>query len=682
MFTLLMNKKDRSISVLWLCLIGIASVLPAFAVQPLHQNGIVIGNFRYRLFDLSESEAAAAGLPMHYAELYNYDFAGKYNCEWMDYSNYWSNDPDNRTVVFPSHVSYNGNSYTVVGVDAWRYPTGQVRNSYCSTPQFESDTMWLKLIKEIVLPDSLLYISSPYSFSSLKNLETVILPPTLKSIADGSFSSNMKLKKVDLPLSLETINASVFSNCGIESIYIPRNVRSVDRSAFKGNILREIAVDPENPYLDSRDNCNGILETASNTLVIASAFTIIPESTEHLGEYVFDRIQFENASLSLPLSIQSIGQGCFCRSNLESITNFDQLSLKSIEDRVFMRTELRHISLPPTITSVKYLAFASCQNLESLKLGKNVVEFDKSALDNTPSLMSLSVEEGNPKYDSRENCNAIIQTSNNKLIRGCKSSKIPATVKYIGDSAFCNVAGFELESMPKVSQIGYRAFVGSKVPNVIHVNRSLRVIDRQAFMNCKNLEKVVFDYRENRTLGKSIFSGTDLKTIILAVDVLKHDVIGYCKSLHTVVLDQAVDIDDYDENENEYSAFNQSRDFIKRIVFDNISGKTSDEVFITDFGLDLYYHSNLIITPEPNWVRTQWMKSRYSRLLTVVGRGDINQDDSVDGEDLNMLINMILTKGGGTVDFSNNAEMIADINYDDQIDGSDLNALINILLGK
>ena len=163
---------------------------------------------------------------------------------------------------------------------------------------------------------------------------------------------------------------------------------------------------------------------------------------------------------------------------------------------------------------------------------------------------------------------------------------------------------------------------------------------------------------------------------------MKHDVIGYCKSLHTVVLDQAVDIDDYDENENEYSAFNQSRDFIKRIVFDNISGKTSDEVFITDFGLDLYYHSNLIITPEPNWVRTQWMKSRYSRLLTVVGRGDINQDDSVDGEDLNMLINMILTKGGCTVDFNNNAEMIADINYDDQIDGSDLNALINILLGK
>ena len=211
-------------------------------------------------------------------------------------------------------------------------------------------------------------------------------------------------------------------------------------------------------------------------------------------------------------------------------------------------------------------------------------------------------------------------------------------------------------------------------------------IDSQAFMNCKNLEKVVFDYRENRTLGKSIFSGTDLKTIILAVDVLKHDVIGYCKSLNTVVLDQAVDIDDYDEDEGEYCAFNKSRDFIKRIVFDNISGKTSDEVFITDFGLHLNYYSNtthhLIITPEPNWVRTQWMKSRYSRLLTVVGRGDINQDDSVDGEDLNMLINMILTKGGCTVDFNNNAEMIADINYDDQIDGSDLNQLINILLGK
>ncbi len=697
-----MNKKDRSLSVLWLCLIVIVGVLPAFAVQPLQNESIVIGKFRYRLFNLTESEAAETGLPMHYAELYNNDFAGKDNCEWMDFETY---DWHDSTVVFPSHVTYNGNSYTVVGIDAWRYPTGEIRNSYCNKPEFESDTMYLKRIKKIVLPDSLLYISSEGSFEHLKNLEIVVLPPTLKMINSGSFSHNQNLRIVALPISLEAINRGVFSHCGIESLYVPKNVRVIDHSAFDGNNLIEIAVDPENPYLDSRDNCNGVLETSSNTLVFARTITAIPLSTQCLGEWLFDCIQFENTSLSLPLSIRSIGPGCFALSNLESITNFDMLPLTAIEQMTFWGsglrhislpptvttikrgafayTELRHINLPPTVTSIEHSAFASCQNLESLKLGKNVVEFDKSALDNTPSLMSLSVEEGNPKYDSRDNCNAIIQTSNNKLIRGCKSSKIPATVKYIGDSAFCNVAGFELESMPKVSQIGYRAFVGSNVPNVIHVNRSLRVIDSQAFMNCKNLEKVVFDYRENRTLGKSIFSGTDLKTIILAVDVLKHDVIGYCKSLHTVVLDQAVDIDDYDENEDEYSAFNQSRDFIKRIVFDNISGKTSDEVFITDFGLDPDFNAThyLIITPEPNWSRTQWLKSRY-RYLTVVGRGDINQDDSVDGNDLNQLINMILTREPGSVNFNDNAEMIADINYDDQIDGSDLNALINILLGK
>ena len=36
------------------------------------------------------------------------------------------------------------------------------------------------------------------------------------------------------------------------------------------------------------------------------------------------------------------------------------------------------------------------------------------------NIQSISVEQGNPKYDSRDNCNAIIETSTNALIAGAK----------------------------------------------------------------------------------------------------------------------------------------------------------------------------------------------------------------------------------------------------------------------
>ena len=57
-----------------------------------------------------------------------------------------------------------------------------------------------------------------------------------------------------------------------------------------------------------------------------------------------------------------------------------------------------------------------------------------------PLLNSLSVEEGNPVYDSRDNCNAVIETSSNRLILGCSNTVIPETVTEIGEKAFyfCN----------------------------------------------------------------------------------------------------------------------------------------------------------------------------------------------------------------------------------------------------
>ena len=41
--------------------------------------------------------------------------------------------------------------------------------------------------------------------------------------------------------------------------------------------LEKIVVSPENPYFDSRENCNAIIETAGNRLLVACGKSVIPE---------------------------------------------------------------------------------------------------------------------------------------------------------------------------------------------------------------------------------------------------------------------------------------------------------------------------------------------------------------------------------------------------------------------
>ena len=81
-------------------------------------------------------------------------------------------------------------------------------------------------------------------------------------------------------------------------------------------------------------------------------------------------------------------------------------------------------------------------------------------------MASITVEEGNNTYDSRNNCNAIIETATNKLIVGCKSTVIP----------------------DNVTTIGYKAFKGCSFKlTSITIPESVTMIEAEAFWDCLEL---------------------------------------------------------------------------------------------------------------------------------------------------------------------------------------------------
>lgn len=179
----------------------------------------------------------------------------------------------------------------------------------------------------------------------------------------------------------------------------------------------------------------------------------------------------------MPLVIeQDAARGCFALNtiNLPVTLNIDNgafyecISLKSIDlsksanktlyKFTFMHcTSLESIILPKNLEDISELVFNQCDALKEFTLPATVKHISCSAFAQCKNLSKLSVESGNTVYDSRENCNAIIETGTDKLVIGTKSTIIPETITAIGDSAFYCCEMTTLTIPANVKNIGTEA---------------------------------------------------------------------------------------------------------------------------------------------------------------------------------------------------------------------------------
>ena len=219
-------------------------------------------------------------------------------------------------------------------------------------------------------------------------------------------------------------------------------------------------------------------------------------------------------SVTIPNSVTSIGRMAFayCRS-LESVTLSENIS--SIEGYTFYDcNSLTSITIPNNVTYVGENAFGYCYNLSAVTFGNNVTTIDNyafaycwslesvtipasvsyigySTFVSCNSLNSIVVESGNTTYDSRNNCNAIIETASNTLITGCQSTIIPETVTTIGDEAFYNCDGLTTIAIPNsVTSIGYYAFANCDNLSSVDLGNGVTTISGSAFEYCYAMTSV------------------------------------------------------------------------------------------------------------------------------------------------------------------------------------------------
>ncbi|MBQ9355866.1 MAG: leucine-rich repeat protein [Prevotella sp.] len=167
---------------------------------------------------------------------------------------------------------------------------------------------------------------------------------------------------------------------------------------------------------------------------------------------------------------------------------------------------LTSITIPDGVKTIGSNAFFNCRGLTSIKIPKSVTNVANGAFDDCSGLTSISVADENTKYDSRNNCNAIIHTASNKLIAGCKNTIIPSNVTSIEDYAFSGCRMTSITIPNSVKTIGSFAFSGCFYLSSIAIPNSVTSIKSYAFSNCSSLTFVISNIQEPFAFGNKGFS--------------------------------------------------------------------------------------------------------------------------------------------------------------------------------
>ncbi|MBQ5425051.1 MAG: leucine-rich repeat domain-containing protein, partial [Bacteroidales bacterium] len=183
--------------------------------------------------------------------------------------------------------------------------------------------------------------------------------------------------------------------------------------------------------------------------------------------------------------IEYCGKGSFCGTAISK-------PIYTGKNLVYYPANLTEYKINEGTEKVLEYAFSDCKEMSAIIIPASVKNIYAKTFANCDKLENIVVADGNQTFDSRDNCNAIILTSENKVVKGCKNSTIPNGIKTIGRISFANTSISKIDIPNTVTTIEDSAFYNNELTNIT-IPESVSKIGASAFIKNKKLAVVNFN---------------------------------------------------------------------------------------------------------------------------------------------------------------------------------------------
>ena len=348
-------------------------------------------------------------------------------------------------------------------------------------------------LTEVTLSDNVVSIES-CAFNYCTSLAKFTIPNSVTFVGQSAFQGCSSLTEVIIGNSVMTIDAFTFYECSsLTEITIPNNVASIGAYVFgQCNNLEKIIVEKDNPNYDSRENCNAIISTKDNVLIVGCKNTRILNSVTSIGSYAFAGCT-GLIKMTIPSSVTSIGYSAFREC-----------------------ANLTEVVIPNSVTSIDGMAFENCRSLPSVTIPNSVTSIGDGAFNGCRGLTSVTIADGVDTLN-------FSPFNSSVFFSGC-----PIKELYLG------------RNVKNAKGSGY-SFVSSSLETLV-IGNNVTFIDKYAFSRCSNLTSL-FIPNSVTSIGDNAFSGcSSLTSVIISNSVtsIGADAFSRCSSLTEMTIPSSV----------------------------------------------------------------------------------------------------------------------------------------------